>query len=321
MIRESSRTTTTTTSQQDEEAGEEREEEKVEEGEEEEDMVSSDLIASLRQWHIRPVTSRRSGVIPTPMQIKRSAPIPIPLAVKRQQPPPPKRVRLHHNVIPSPTSSPSLMEATTPEEMLLLSSIAKVGTKAPSLYNSLTLQGGRNHLVLDIDGTLISSNSSATNIDARPGLGEFLDNCFALFETVSIWTAAQPEWFDIVWRDLLKPLVQDRGHAFHFIWTHATCATRQRPGRAGIVPDDQGYTVDFTKPLRRVWHSFPGCTRYNVLIFDDNEITFVDNPHNAVHIPLFQGAQDDTALAKLGAWLPLASRADNVRMLEKPWVL
>lgn len=179
----------------------------------------------------------------------------------------------------------------------------------------------RNHLVLDIDGTLIDANSTDQHIGARPGLAQFLDDCFKQFATVSIWTAAKPEWFQLVWKQVLKPLVEDRGHAFHFVWTQETCTSRAYVGSKGMLPKGNQIWYDLVKPLRRVWKMIPECTRYNVFIIDDNETTFVDNPHNAVHIPAYEGSRDDNALTVLRAWLPQAATTSNVRVLNKPWVV
>jgi len=119
------------------------------------------------------------------------------------------------------------------------------------------------HLVLDLDGTLVSE-SRCPQLDwlpeARPGLPEFMAYCFTAFDTVSIWTAAKPEWFQFVNERLLK------SYRFHTVFTAEKC-------------------VRHFKPLRKMWKN--GKTKHNTVVIDNNPSTYARNYGNAVPIATF----------------------------------
>lgn len=152
-------------------------------------------------------------------------------------------------------------------------------------------------IVLDVDGTLADNipvrfpennpnycPSFVTNVlgiqvrtpanilpkpIARPGLSEFLAFVFEEFDSVMIWTAAIPLWYEKVYREVLKPNLPP-GKDFHFVKTR-----------------DQTKPYVHLKPLSEIYAKFPQYSSTNTLVVDDNPATFRDNVENAVHIPGF----------------------------------
>jgi hypothetical protein len=227
-------------------------------------------------------------------------------------PRPTKRIRARQHV-----------DAASDDLSMAAPGAPNAGTKLDLLTIDIHLLPERKHCVFDVDGTLIDSNATWDCVTPRPGLEQMLDAAFAECASVSVWTAAKREWFDHVWKRVLRPLVEGKGRSFRFVWTQDRCVKRERP--PGTEPDDQGNTFDFIKPLRLLWNSsefVPPFTRFNVFIVDDNPATFVENPHNAVHIPVYEGMARDTAFrSKLTPWLRQVSAASNVRAYVKPWLI
>ena len=134
------------------------------------------------------------------------------------------------------------------------------------------------NIILDVDHTLCSfistrfaENTLVTDIQPipRPGLRKFLRFVFAHYERVSIWTAANFEWYSRVKADVLEPNMPP-GASFHFEKTHAN-----------------GEPITIVKPLTEIYAMCPEYTTENTLIVDDNPITFRENKQNAIHVPAF----------------------------------
>jgi hypothetical protein len=134
------------------------------------------------------------------------------------------------------------------------------------------------HLILDVDGTL----SAEYEICARPHLHIFLCECFALFKSVSLWSAASRSHIDCVVRECLS------GYPFRFIWTSEKCTQR------GSY--EQQIKV---KKLKRAFSHFPDMDEHNTLIVDNTPTTYMLNYGNAVPVETFYGERDDKALPRL----------------------
>lgn len=119
------------------------------------------------------------------------------------------------------------------------------------------------HIVLDMDGTLVSHDAFA---HPRPGLAEFLDFCFANFHTVSIWSAADRVWISNI---LSGPVFCK--YNFHLVWTRNEC----------VLAHDI-----FTKPLSKIRKNLPEPNDI-VLIVDDTPETAYENPELLVRISTY----------------------------------
>ena len=133
------------------------------------------------------------------------------------------------------------------------------------------------NIVLDMDNTLITHDKRGV-IYSRPFLKDFLTYCFDHFDRVSIWTAANRDWFDYVYHHIFEPIMESRYMRFDFVFTREKCTFRTDPHNLHLA------TI---KPLKKVWSFREGYTRSNTLIVDDNPETFQDNFDNAIIIRPF----------------------------------
>ena len=128
-----------------------------------------------------------------------------------------------------------------------------------------------------MDNTLIASDS--TNIYPRPFLVPFLKFCFENFRTVSIWTAAEESWFNIVNKFVFQPILTQLSQQLHkqckfyfvltrpsvkFVYTsHTSKLGQQNVGQQSVV---------MIKDLNDIWRkplTYPGFTMGNTVIIDD----------------------------------------------------
>ncbi|CAH6418376.1 NLI interacting factor phosphatase [uncultured virus] len=164
------------------------------------------------------------------------------------------------------------------------------------------------HIILDIDGTLISEDTPSTL--ARPHLHEFLKFCFEKFETVSIWSAAGEDHVKCVSEAILP-----EGKNWLFVKHSKHCHCRYTGGFGG-------YPLIITqKRLWKVWRSKKyrnlGIKKENTLIIDNTPKVCVKNYGNAIYVQTFRGEDSDDELLKLMEYLTAVLYCQNVRKLEK----
>lgn len=178
------------------------------------------------------------------------------------------------------------------------------------------------HIVLDLDGTLVSEPAYWQPVEnfpvaARPYLFEFLDFCFQNFETVSIWTAANREWFEGKYETFLAPILAVLQRSFHMVLTGEKCS---------FMPDPHAvecYAASMpVKPLRKLWarKTLPH-NKDNTIVVDNNPWTFVANYGNGVEIRSYHGDPDDLMLPRLTRFLQqvqhVYQQTGTVRRMEK----
>lgn len=145
-----------------------------------------------------------------------------------------------------------------------------------------------NHVILDMDETLISIDESHKPI-SRPYLKEFLVFCFKNFKSVSIWTSANKEWFDIVNINVFVPILDQ--YKFRFVWCFEKCTPRKK-----ISTNLLHTYIVYIKELIKVWEEYEDMTSLNTIIVDDNCYSFKNNIDNAIHIKAWKLIENDTEL-------------------------
>ena len=150
-----------------------------------------------------------------------------------------------------------------------------------------------NHLILDMDETLISIDKFQNPV-SRPYLKEFLAFCFQNFKSVSIWTSANREWFDIVNINIFIPILREYNFEFRFVW----CSEKCTPRKAVSFNLLHIYTL-YIKELCKVWDEYEDMTISNTIIIDDNKHSFQDNIENAINIKGWQLTANDIELIKV----------------------
>ncbi len=175
------------------------------------------------------------------------------------------------------------------------------------------------NIILDMDGTLID-NIGFTPY-ARPHLKNFLNFCFHNFQHVSIWTAASPEWFQVVNQHIFQHLLE--GRTFHFVWTRDRCTITT----ASYLDYDEldGRNNEFVlcypgrieKRLTKVYKAFKKqYNRHNTLIVDDLPETYSKNYGNAIPIHKYEYNNPDKSLIYLMKNLTMYKNMD-IRSTDK----
>jgi hypothetical protein len=175
------------------------------------------------------------------------------------------------------------------------------------------------HIVLDMDGTLISSNDGF-QIIPRTHLKEFLHFLFThpMIETVSIWTAASKKWFDEVYENCLRNLLPN-GKLFYLIWTEDRCTLKHiyDESKYGWYQEEQFHVV---KKLRKMWKSSSRPhMEHNTIIIDDTPITYSKNYGNAIRVKTFEHDEDNELLLLMKYLDNIILHLSNVRFIEKRW--
>lgn len=170
------------------------------------------------------------------------------------------------------------------------------------------------HLILDIDGTLISDSSTENNIIIRPYLKYFLQYAFDKFKTVSIWTAASKDWADTIYNNILKPNMPNNKD-FTFIWDRKKC-TQKSHKRAIMEGDFYAHPI-IVKELKKVWKHFGFMNKDNTLILDDTPNTYTDNYGNVIPISTYIDNENDDHLLKLTTYLDSLLPIESIRTIEK----
>lgn len=165
------------------------------------------------------------------------------------------------------------------------------------------------HIILDIDGTLISEDHEHI---FRPYLKEFLEYLFENFQSVSLWSAAGLEHVNTT-SDIILPAGRD----WLFLRHSRHCHYRYVSGFGGIY--DGKFIVE--KRLRNLWkakrYRDMGLTKQQTLIIDNTPRVCRKNYGNAIYVPTFNGEQDDTVLPDLIKYLDTIKDVKNVRTIEK----
>lgn len=172
------------------------------------------------------------------------------------------------------------------------------------------------NIILDMDETLIHGNFEG-DIIPRPYLFEFLQFAFERFKNVSIWTAANKAWFEMVNEKIFIPILEVLNRSFDKVLTgeHITLS---------YVYDEYGqHFIARVKKLRKLHKSkkSPDYTIDNMIVVDDTKTTFQKNYGNAIHIQEFIGGHDEE-LKKLMRYLeevllPYFEKNGTIRTLEK----
>ena len=168
-------------------------------------------------------------------------------------------------------------------------------------------------LVLDLDETLVHARTAALErtpdfmvppyaIYRRPHLDAFLEQVFASFAHVAVWTAstlpyALPVLDSILDRDRLA-----------FVWGRERCTYR--------FDRETGEHV-LLKPITKLRRA--GFRREHILYVDDSPEKLVRSYSNLVPIRPFVGDPDDGELPMVLAYLHQLGPLDNVRPIEKRW--
>ncbi len=173
--------------------------------------------------------------------------------------------------------------------------------------------------VCDIDGPdgskqePISCKKSTVCGIKRPGLDDFLINCFDTFEHVFVWSAGLRKYVEAICDDIFANIGEPT-----LIYSRENCYV-----------DDSG---NIKKPLSKLIKEHPeyNLSMKDLLIVDDRkDYAFDDNPQNAIIIPAFADdskhlnlellKKQDTALTDLTNWFSnhRISQVSDVRKLDK----
>lgn len=188
------------------------------------------------------------------------------------------------------------------------------------------------HLVLDLDNTIIHSvgldddimapdfysRAVSCQTKARPFLRLFLQVCFAVFESVSVWTAGTPDY---------KEYIIDGLSRKHYLKDYFACeydrsdCERLRTDPYIDDPEDKSYTK------RLAWlsieHSEIGMNDDNTFIIDDNVYYSRHNTNRAIPIPPWESHMDnDVHLLLLASkFLSVRDEVDMMRVVSEYWQL
>ncbi len=168
------------------------------------------------------------------------------------------------------------------------------------------------HLILDMDGTLVSDTLDPPL--ARPFLKLFFKVVFRIFESVSIWTAASKCWYQEVYDQILKSALE--GKQFLFVYTSENCSYSKNIRQ---IAEGDYYTQPIKiKPLSKIWKKRNNLlTRDNTIIIDNTSITFSENYGNGVLIKTFNGESTDNELLKMIKWFYKEDISNCTNIREK----
>jgi len=160
------------------------------------------------------------------------------------------------------------------------------------------------HIVLDLDGTLISEFDSDGDLSpsgfvpvARPHLANFLKFVFDNCSSVNIWTRASRNWWDACYQCVIKKHMPD-GKTFHRVWCDDKC---KRDGTGLIF-----------KPLSKYWRRKWQMKRHNTVIVDNDPLNYFYDQGNGMPIQTYWGCPKDDALLRLKNDLVVKMMYDNI---------
>lgn len=142
-------------------------------------------------------------------------------------------------------------------------------------HNVLTMIDTIDHIVLDIDSTIIDSDQNL-NIYPRPHLKKFIEFLFENFKSVSIWTAADESWLADVYETVLVPLLPE-GKDFNLLLSKKHTKKLYTSYSSFIRH----------KPLSYMYSICPEMNQQNTIIIDDSPHNFHENPNNGFTIKPF----------------------------------
>lgn len=158
------------------------------------------------------------------------------------------------------------------------------------------------HLILDIDGTLICSEImpayAGTAYDIcpnmalkhsngyigfgyhRPGLIDFMEECFDIFKTVSLWTAGNEDWLNA----FIISLPDEMSDRFSFKWHRDHCQVE-------VLEEGENKYTAYTKPLTKIWKTSEAkdleMHSRTTFILDDFKDGCIHNLKNWIPAPYF----------------------------------
>jgi RNA polymerase II subunit A small phosphatase-like protein len=172
-------------------------------------------------------------------------------------------------------------------------------------------QTARALLILDLDETLIHGSETRLDRDAdfsigpfhvykRPGVDAFLATVDRYYD-LAIWSSASGDYVQGI-ANALRANVSE----WKFVWSRSRCVQRMHPETFETIP-----IKDLKKAARQ------GYPIERILIVDDTTDKVSRNYGNAIYIPEFVGAHDDTELPQLARFLIHLHSAPNFRSVEK----
>lgn len=184
--------------------------------------------------------------------------------------------------------------------------LAKADTPAICLSTPKSLL-----LVLDLNGTLLFRTTMATHYVPRPGLGEFLDYCFAN-HSVLIWSSARPRNVVGMCKKVFTPVQQS---LLLGQWGRDTL---------GLSPEQYQQRVQVYKNLDTVWSNPEIQSRHpssatggrwgqeDTVIIDDSALKAAAQPFNLVQVPEFVRSDDSVQVAR-GVLEQVKSKLEELR--------
>lgn len=180
-------------------------------------------------------------------------------------------------------------------------------------------------LVLDLDETLIHTVApfgcrelkhkphfgifGGYVVYRRPGVQEFLDECFQKFREVALWTAGtRPYAFEVL------PHLCDTSN-FSFVWGREKCTWHRVFDMDSTHNSDTWTHGHWLKDIRKLKRK--GYAQEQILFVDDSPHNFKRSYGNYVPIRKFLGDPEDRELERLSRYLDTLGPVPNVRTVEK----
>ena len=166
-------------------------------------------------------------------------------------------------------------------------------------------------LILDLDETLIFAaerplaraadfHVGPYHIYRRPGLADFLNRCFELFD-VAVWTSSSPLYAE----EVVGTVFPDSSH-LAFVWAGDRCTPRY---------DLETGEHCAQKNLKKI--KGRGYPLGSVIAVDDSPEKWRQNYGNLVRVAPYQGAEEDTELPSLASYLHFLEGQPDIRAIEK----
>jgi RNA polymerase II subunit A small phosphatase-like protein len=176
-------------------------------------------------------------------------------------------------------------------------------------------------LILDLDETLIHARRDPLDRAAdfrvahyhvyrRPHLEAFIAEQQRHFD-LAVWSSASDDYVAEVVKEIFP-----QPENLKFVWGRSRATLRHDfEDPWGRSPTASWNHLHYVKPLAKVRRA--GWPLERVLIVDDTPAKCARNYGNAVYAAPYEGAEDDTELAQLSAYLPKLKDEADVRRIEK----
>lgn len=170
----------------------------------------------------------------------------------------------------------------------------------------------RTNIILDLDGTLITNKNDL--IFPRPYLKEFFNYIFKNFDNVSIFTAANDNWFQYVYSECLIHYLP-KNCKFKHVWTCTSCLT--------ILDFDLKYKR--VKKLSNIFIENSEYNKNNTFFIDDSLIHKKNNHHCFIGIKKFciisdcytsNNNQNDTELLKIINNFEIYGKSNHIKYYQ-----